>query len=120
MALEHGTDYTTERTSEHNRSSESGSDSIDPCRGSAGSLAEMAQRYTAEAVETLACIVSDSEAPASARISAASALLDRGHGKAVRPIEADHRVSLAQEFEDYIRQLGALRRGADGEDETPM
>ena len=46
-----------------------------------------AQKYTAEAIETLASIMRNSEAD-QARIAAANALLDRGHGKATQPVDA--------------------------------
>ena len=43
-----------------------------------------AQRYTTEALETLAAIMRSAEADA-ARVSAAKELLDRGHGKSPQP-----------------------------------
>lgn len=45
------------------------------------SLVELAREHTTAAVETLAEIMGDAEASCSARVSAASALLDRGYGK---------------------------------------
>jgi hypothetical protein len=47
-----------------------------------------AREHSAEALETLAQIMCDPKAPAAARISAASALLDRGYGKPSQAIEA--------------------------------
>jgi hypothetical protein len=44
-----------------------------------------AREVTQEAINTLAAIMKDQKAPAAARISAAVALLDRGHG---RPFQA--------------------------------
>ena len=44
-------------------------------------LAELARTYTVAAVETLAEIMQDKDAPPSARVSAATAMLDRGYGK---------------------------------------
>ena len=43
-----------------------------------------AQQYTAEAVKTLAEIMTNSDSDA-ARVAATRELLDRGHGKAVQP-----------------------------------
>ena len=43
---------------------------------------EAARELTLDAIDTLAAIMKDSKAPAAARISAAVALLDRGHGQA--------------------------------------
>lgn len=40
-----------------------------------------AQVYTDDALKTLAAIMRSSKQPAAARVAAASALLDRGHGK---------------------------------------
>lgn len=47
---------------------------------------EAAQAFTADALKTLAEIMRGSEHPAAARVSAASALLDRGHGKPKQPL----------------------------------
>ena len=44
-----------------------------------------AQKYTAEALETLASIMRSQQAPEAARVAAADKLLDRGHGKAPQP-----------------------------------
>lgn len=41
----------------------------------------LAQQYTAEAVEVLASVMVNTEHPPAARVAAANALLDRGHGK---------------------------------------
>jgi hypothetical protein len=44
-------------------------------------LAALARTYSEDAIAALVSIVNDSKANASARISAANSLLDRGHGK---------------------------------------
>jgi len=49
-------------------------------------LRELARARTAEAVETLDAIMKNKRAPASARVSAACALLDRGFGKPVQAL----------------------------------
>ena len=51
---------------------------------------DLAREHTEAAIETLASIMVDSEAPAAARLSAASEILNRGFG---RPV--DQRVLLA-------------------------
>lgn len=51
-------------------------------------LKEAARAYTAEALETLAQVMRDKKAPASARTMAASAIIDRAHGKPTQHIEA--------------------------------
>lgn len=49
----------------------------------------LAQEYTAEALGTLHTIMQDDDAPASARVTAANALLDRGWGRAPQTIADD-------------------------------
>jgi hypothetical protein len=46
-----------------------------------GEIRALAQEYTEAAVRVLAEIMVSKDAPPAARVSAASALLDRGHGK---------------------------------------
>jgi hypothetical protein len=46
-----------------------------------------ARERTQDAIDTLASIMRDPKAPASARVSAAQALLDRGYGKPAQAIE---------------------------------
>ena len=48
---------------------------------STADLREAAQQYTADALQTLVDVMKDDAQPAAARISAATAILDRGHGK---------------------------------------
>ncbi len=47
-----------------------------------GHVRELARQRTEKAVETLATIMEDTKAPASARVTAAQALLDRAWGRA--------------------------------------
>ena len=47
------------------------------------SIRDLARSHTDEAISTLAEIMRDPEAPANARISAASELLNRGYGRSV-------------------------------------
>ena len=49
-------------------------------------LVKMAKGYAQEAVETLAEIMRNKQEPSSARISAATALIDRGYGKPTQAI----------------------------------
>jgi hypothetical protein len=53
----------------------------------AGDLRDLARTYTHTAVATLVSIMSDHQAPAAARVTAANALLDRGHGKPIQAME---------------------------------
>lgn len=50
-------------------------------------LAELARERTVQAINTLVEIMGDSDAPHAARVSAACAILDRGHGKPVQMTE---------------------------------
>lgn len=52
-------------------------------------LREIADTYTDEAIATLAEIMADGQAPHAARVTAANAILDRGHGKPKQPIETE-------------------------------
>jgi hypothetical protein len=52
-------------------------------------LQELAREHTDSAVETLASIMRDGDASAAARVSAASALLDRGYGKPPQFVTGD-------------------------------
>ena len=48
-------------------------------------MRSLARGHTELCIKTLAGIVSQEASPAAARVSAASALLDRGWGKAIQP-----------------------------------
>ena len=50
-------------------------------------IAELAQRYTDEALAVLVKVMKDAELPAAARVTAANSILDRGHGKATQHVE---------------------------------
>lgn len=52
-------------------------------------LKELARQHTVAAVETLATIMKSKTATSTARVSAASALLDRGYGKPTQTIDAN-------------------------------
>lgn len=53
------------------------------------SLKEAAQVYTEGALMVLVNVMQDETQPAAARISAATAILDRGHGKPTQAVEVD-------------------------------
>jgi phage gp46-like protein len=55
-------------------------------------IREAAQEYTDEALQVLAEVMRSAEHPAAARVSAASAILDRGHGKPKQPVDVDANV----------------------------
>lgn len=49
---------------------------------------DAAQAFTEDALTTLSTIMKDGTQPAAARVAAANALLDRGHGKPKQSLEA--------------------------------
>jgi hypothetical protein len=49
---------------------------------------ELARAYSEEAIKTLATVMNDKKAPASARVMAANAIIDRAYGKPTQHIEA--------------------------------
>jgi hypothetical protein len=66
---------------------------------------DVAREHTEEAIETLAAIMRDEVAPAAARISACTELLNRGHGRPVqlnsdRPIREWSTIELIERIND--------------------
>jgi hypothetical protein len=53
-----------------------------------------AQELTQEAIDTLKAVMKDPKAPPSARVSAATAILDRGHGKPHQAAEVTQTVAM--------------------------
>ena len=94
---------------------------------SAGPLRELAREHTEEALGVLVAALSDEDARV--RISAATALLDRGHGRPTAPIGIDLDQSAEAAPEEtasaleiarglaFVLQLGMRERAAQNEDE---
>src|SRR5918997_6095082 len=79
-------------------------------------VAELARVHTAEALDTLAEVMRNIKAPASARVMAANAILDRGHGKAPQHIETERLdlltdAELERELRVSARELRAIGLG---------
>ena len=55
----------------------------------AAEIKALARRHSKAAVKTLAAIMNNEDGPATARVSAAQALLDRGWGKAAQPLAGE-------------------------------
>lgn len=74
---------------------------------------ELARKYTDEAVETLVSIMQDVKSPANARIAAATALLDRGYGRAGQSlsIAADAATLSLASCLDQAIAARAMRKG---------
>lgn len=55
----------------------------------AAQIKALARRHTQAAIKVLAAIMNQGDGPATARVSAAQALLDRGWGKAAQPVAGE-------------------------------
>ncbi len=62
---------------------------------------DAAQAFTEDALSTLAGIMKDGTQPAAARVAAANALLDRGHGKPKQSLDIDARVTTPKTLNDF-------------------
>ncbi|MGU3455547.1 hypothetical protein ACLBV5_04465 [Brevundimonas sp. M1A4_2e] len=62
---------------------------------------DAAQAFTEDALSTLASIMRDDAQPAAARVAAANALLDRGHGKPKQSLDIDARVTTPKTLNDF-------------------
>jgi len=71
-----------------------------------GHVRELARQHTEEAIEKLAEIMRDQDAPSSAQGAAANALLDRGWGKPDQAVSVDSGASL-------LSILGEVERRAE-------
>ena len=75
---------------------------------------ELARKYTAKAIKTLAGIMLDEKAHETARIAATNSLLDRGHG---RP-ELQHKVSGTVNFAHLLAEFTECRAVEQGQAEV--
>lgn len=72
-------------------------------------IRSLARKHTAQAIKTLAGIMSQPKAPAAARVSAASAILDRGWGKPPQALDLTHDVS--DTLAELMREIDGKSRG---------
>jgi hypothetical protein len=70
-------------------------------------LAKAAQKHAEKAIMVLVEVMSDKEATPSARVGAASEILDRGFGRAPQSIDLKATMTLSTEFESFIKSLRA-------------
>ena len=63
-------------------------------------IRSLARSYTEKALKVLAGVMMQDEAPAAARVSAATALLDRGWGKPQQTVDMTVRKAIAKELSD--------------------
>jgi len=64
-------------------------------------LRDLARKHTTEAVLAITAVMNDEKAPASARVSAAAEVLDRGWGRATATVENIISGSLMTQAPDY-------------------
>ena len=72
-----------------------------------------ARERTQDALDTLFAIMKDPKAPAAARVSAAQALLDRGHGKPAQAIEVNAEPDMTQLSDEDLETLERILRPPD-------
>ena len=77
-------------------------------------LMGMAQKYTEDALNTLVTITNQSDAPPSARVAAANAILDRAHGKPTQAITG------ADGSELIVPMLQIVMSGQENKDEDAV
>lgn len=75
------------------------------------SLAALAQQHAEKAVLTLVEVMSNEAATPSARVSAASELLDRGFGRAPQTLDVEHKIGFSEQFEEFMRAITDRRSG---------
>ena len=73
-----------------------------------GDIRELARKHTSSAVRTLAAIMNDASAAPSARVGAASALLDRGWGRPAQTINANLDANKPMVDERLLASMGDL------------
>ena len=71
-----------------------------------------ARALTQEAIDTLAAVMSDQKAPPAARISAAVALLDRGHGRPSQAVDLNIGYDLGRLTDDELETLELIMERA--------
>ena len=75
-------------------------------------MRELVKANTTEAVATLVEVMKSKKSPASARVNAAIALLDRGWGRPVQSIEADVNQELSPSLLNFLGWKDSLKVGA--------
>jgi hypothetical protein len=63
-------------------------------------IRSLARSHTESALKVLAGIMNEKEAPPAARVSAATALLDRGWGKPAQTVDMNVRKAIAKDLHD--------------------
>lgn len=80
----------------------------------------LAKKHSKAAIKVLAAIMNQADGPATARVSAAQALLDRGWGKAAQPVAGEDGVPVLAKIErvivDPVEKDSSGREAAQPED----
>jgi Family of unknown function (DUF5681) len=71
-----------------------------------------ARALTQEAIDTLAAVMRDGKAPPAARLSAATALLDRGHGRPSQAVDINIGCDLGRLTDDELETLELIMERA--------
>ena len=79
-------------------------------------IKSLARAHTESALNVLAGVMNEPEAPHAARVSAATALLDRGWGKPAQSIRNDDDETFKVELRPLVRQIVDPKSGSDSED----
>lgn len=82
-------------------------------------LREAARGFSAEALETLATVMRDPDAPHASRVAAAKELLDRGFGKAVQSVDVDVKLDVSAIQAAELMRLSAAAKEIKVIDVTP-
>jgi hypothetical protein len=86
----------------------------------AAQIKALARRHTQAAIKVLAAIMNQADGPATARVSAAQALLDRGWGKATQPIAGEEGgLAVIARIERVIVDPTNDKKHSSGEDGRP-
>ena len=90
-----------------------------------GEIRDIARLHTDEAIQTLVTVMNDSKAPPSARVGAATAVLDRGWGRPLQSISASidaNRVTVSESLElsclDLMKQIREPENTRETEEES--
>jgi hypothetical protein len=68
-------------------------------------ITDKAREYAQKALFTYVDVMSDEEAPHSARVTAATEILNRGFGKAKQEMDVSHNLTISDAFERLISRI---------------
>jgi hypothetical protein len=83
----------------------SGNPSGRPKKQPVDEITDKAREYAQKALFTYVDVMSDEEAPHSARVTAATEILNRGFGKAKQEMDVSHNLTISDAFERLISRI---------------